>query len=104
MPTERTSRTPALYSKDDLTINGSGALEVTGNYRHAIASKDDTVITGGTITVTSVEMPCAATTPSKIGGGKVTVNARDDAFHSEYLFYIADGHGKRGKLRGGLRS
>ena len=38
----------ALYSKDDLTINGSGVLEVTGNYRHAIASKDDTVITGGT--------------------------------------------------------
>ncbi len=27
----------------------------------------------------------------KIGGGDITVNAGDDAFHSEYLFYIADG-------------
>ena len=81
----------ALYSKDDLTINGSGALEVTGNYRHGIASKDDTVITGGTITITSVEDAVRGNDAIKIGGGKVTVNARDDAFHSEYLFYIADG-------------
>lgn len=27
----------------------------------------------------------------KIGGGDITVNAGDDAFHSKYLFYIADG-------------
>ncbi len=81
----------ALYSKDDLTINGAGALEVTGNYRHAIASKDDTVITGGTITVTSVEDAVRGNDAIKIGGGDITVNAGDDAFHSEYLFYIADG-------------
>lgn len=56
----------ALYSKDDLTINGSGALEVTGNYRHAIASKDDTVITGRAPSASRApRMPCAATTPSK---------------------------------------
>ena len=81
----------ALYSKDDLTINGSGALEVTGNYRHGIASKDDTVITGGAISVTSAEDAVRGNDAIKIGGGKVTVNARDDAFHSEYLFCIADG-------------
>ena len=81
----------ALYSKDDLTINGSGALEVTGNYRHGIASKDGTVITGGAISVTSAEDAVRGNDAIKIGGGKVTVNARDDAFHSEYLFYIADG-------------
>ncbi len=81
----------ALYSKDDLTINGSGTLEVTGNYRHAIASKDDTVITGGTITVTSVEDAVRGNDAIKIGGGNIIVNAGDDAFHSEYLFYIADG-------------
>lgn len=81
----------ALYSKDDLTINGSGALEVTGNYRHGIASKDDMVITGGTISVTSVEDAVRGNDAVEIGGGNITVNAGDDAFHSEYLFYIADG-------------
>lgn len=94
----------ALYSKDDLTINGSGALRVTGNYRHGIASKDDMVITGGAINVTSVEDAVRGNDAVEIGGGNITVNAGDDAFRSEYLFYIADGHGKRGKLRGGLRS
>ena len=44
----------AIFSKDDLTINGSGALTVTANYNNGIASKDDLVITGGTITVTAV--------------------------------------------------
>ena len=66
-------------------------LEVTGNYRHAIASKDDTVITGGTIVITSVEDAVRGNDAIKIGGGDITVNAGDDAFHSEYLFYIADG-------------
>ena len=40
----------ALFSRDDLTINGSGALTVRSGYRHAIAVNDDLVITGGTIT------------------------------------------------------
>lgn len=81
----------ALYSKDDLTINGSGALRVTGNYRHGIASKDDMVITGGAINVTSVEDAVRGNDAVEIGGGNITVNAGDDAFRSEYLFYIADG-------------
>lgn len=41
----------AIFSKDDLTINGSGALNISGNYNNGIASKDDLVITDGTITV-----------------------------------------------------
>ena len=44
----------AIFSKSDLTINGAGALTVTANYKNGIASKDDLVITGGTITVTAV--------------------------------------------------
>ena len=35
----------ALFSKDDLTINGDGSLTVEGNYRDGIASKDDLKIT-----------------------------------------------------------
>ena len=41
----------AVFSKDDLTINGSGSLTVKANYNNGIASKDDLTITGGTITV-----------------------------------------------------
>ena len=44
----------ALFSKDDLVINGSGSLTVQGNYKHGIAGKDDLVITGGRLTVNSL--------------------------------------------------
>ena len=44
----------ALFSKDDLVINGSGSLTVQGNYKHGIAGNDDLVITGGRLTVNSL--------------------------------------------------
>lgn len=42
-----------LFSKDDLTINGSGSLEVSANYNNGIQGKDDLVITGGNIKITA---------------------------------------------------
>lgn len=44
----------ALFSKDDLVINGSGSLTIQGNYKHGIAGNDDLVITGGRLTVNSL--------------------------------------------------
>ena len=43
----------AVFARDDLTINGSGSLAVTAEYRHGIDANDDLVITGGTVTVTA---------------------------------------------------
>ncbi len=44
-----------IFSSADLTINGRGALSITGNYKHGIVSKDDLVITGGTFDITAVK-------------------------------------------------
>ena len=44
-----------IYSKADLTINGDGTLNITGNYQHGIASQDDLIITGGTFHITAVK-------------------------------------------------
>ena len=44
----------AIFSEDSITINGNGSLTVNGNYSDGIRSKDDIVITGGTINVTAV--------------------------------------------------
>lgn len=44
-----------IFSKADLTINGSGILNITGSYKHGIVSKDDLVITGGTFNITAVK-------------------------------------------------
>ncbi|KEF37855.1 protein of unknown function (DUF4353) [Schinkia azotoformans MEV2011] len=45
----------ALFSKDDLTINGTGALIVQGNYNNGITSKDDLKITGGDLHIKAVD-------------------------------------------------
>ena len=41
----------AIYSKDDLTFNGSGSLTIEGKYGNAVESNDELRITGGTYTI-----------------------------------------------------
>ena len=41
-----------IFSKTDITINGSGSLEIRSS-DHGIVGKDDVTITGGNITITS---------------------------------------------------
>ncbi len=71
-----------LFSKDDLTINGSGSLTVTSSYRHAICSKDDLVITGGTFVVTSAEDALRGRDCVKILDGTFTISSGEDAVKS----------------------
>lgn len=40
-----------IFSRADLCLNGTGTLNVAGNCKHAIVSKDDLVITGLTLNV-----------------------------------------------------
>ena len=72
----------ALFSKEDLTINGSGSLTVNGNYKHGIVSKDDLVITGGIITITSVKAGIDGKDCVKIGGGTIRITAGSDGIRS----------------------
>ncbi|CAB9515114.1 expressed unknown protein [Seminavis robusta] len=44
----------AIYSKDDLDIDGSGTLLVQANYNHGIVSNDDLKIKGGNIVIHAV--------------------------------------------------
>ena len=45
----------AIFSNDDLTINGPGTLTVNANYQDGIKSDDELLITGGQIHVTSAD-------------------------------------------------
>ena len=42
-----------VFSKDDLTINGAGALEITANNNNGIGSKNDLKIVSGTIKISA---------------------------------------------------
>ncbi len=88
----------ALFSRADLAVNGKGSLTVTGNYKHGIVSKDDLVITGGAITVTSQKVGLNGKDCVKIGGGALVINAGSDGIRSDNeedesrgYVYIADG-------------
>lgn len=72
----------AIFSKDDLTIKGSGSLTVNGNYNNGITSKDDLKITGGNITVTSIADGLRGRDSITIKGGNITVNAKGDGIKS----------------------
>lgn len=68
----------AVYSRDDLTINGSGALTVNGAYRHGIVCNDDLVITGGTLVVNAAEDGLHANDSVRFAEADLTVSAGDD--------------------------
>lgn len=88
---EDDTRDATLFSRDDFAINGTGALSVTGNYKHAICFNDDLVITGGTFAVTSVEDALRGKDCLKVADGTFTVNAGDDAFHTDACLYMKGG-------------
>ncbi len=68
----------AIYSRDDLTINGSGSLTVTTGYQHAIVCNDDLAITGGQIAVTAPQDGLHANDSVRIAGTNLTIQAGDD--------------------------
>lgn len=44
-----------IYSKADLSINGDGTLNITGNYKHGITVKNQLTITSGTYNISAVK-------------------------------------------------
>lgn len=72
-----------VYSECDLTINGSGSLEVISNFNNGIATKDDLKIAGGDITVTAANNGLKGKDSISIIGGTITVNSKDDGIKSD---------------------
>lgn len=71
-----------LFSKDDLTINGTGTLEVTANVNNGITTKDDLKIVSGTITVNAKNHGLRGNDSVSIRGGTITINAKNDGIKS----------------------
>ncbi len=80
-----------IYTHDDLTVNGSGTLNITGEYKHGIESNDSLVITGGTVTVTSPEDGFHVNDEINITDAGITIHAGDDGIHSDTSFMMASG-------------
>ena len=74
----------AVFSKQDLTFNGSGSLTVTSPAAHGIVCKDDLVFTGGTYTINSASHGLDANDSVRISNStKLTIDAGKDGVHCE---------------------
>ena len=73
----------AIYSKDDLTFNGSGSLTIEGNYGNAVESNDDLRITGGTYTVKGYKNALSANDALNIKDATLNLTATEDALHAD---------------------
>ncbi|WP_046176244.1 carbohydrate-binding domain-containing protein [Domibacillus indicus] len=72
----------ALFSKGNLTINGSGKLVIRGNYNDGIASKDELKITGGTIEIEAVDDGVIGRDLLAVKEGNISIKAGGDGMKS----------------------
>lgn len=85
-----------IFSKDDLCLNGSGSLTINST-DHAIVSKDDLKVTGGTYTIDAGGSALSANDSVRIANGSFTIKAADgikaknDDDNELGYVYIADG-------------
>ena len=64
-----------IFSKDDLTIKGTGALTINSPTGHGIVGKDDLKIKSGTISVTAARKALSANDTLTLENGVLTLNA-----------------------------
>ena len=72
-----------IFSKADLTVNGSGTLEIDANYKHGIVSKDTLAITGGTLAIDAVSQCLSGKDGVKIADGTLKLTTQGKAIKSE---------------------
>ncbi len=73
----------AIYSKQDITLNGEGSLTVTSPAGHGIVGKDDLVITSGTYKINSASHALDANDSVRITNADMTLTAGKDGIHAE---------------------
>lgn len=88
----------AVFSKDDLTINGSGKLTISSPAGHGVVSKDELTITDGHFEVITASHGLCGKDSVCIAGGSFTIDSGKDGIHSETnddeslgFVYIRDG-------------
>ncbi len=73
----------AIFSKDDLTINGKGTLTIVSPAGHGIVAKDDLVVTSGEYIITSANQGLCGKESVRIADGTFSITAGKDGIHSE---------------------
>ena len=73
-----------IFSRDDLTLNGTGTLRVTSPAGHGIVCKDELVVTGGVYEIGAANSAIRANDSIAISDGSFTLAAYSDGLHAEH--------------------
>ncbi|MDE7429292.1 MAG: carbohydrate-binding domain-containing protein [Lachnospiraceae bacterium] len=89
-------RDGVIYSRDDLTINGTGELVIDAAYQHGIVCNDDLVIAGGDITINAAEDGIHANDSMRVRDAAISIAAGDDGItvsneEETSFIYVASG-------------
>ena len=71
-----------IYSKCDLTVNGTGKLTVSSS-QNGIVGKDDVKITGASLVISAASKAVEGKDSIRIAGGEITLTAGTDGLHAE---------------------
>ena len=72
-----------IFSKDDLTLNGNGTLNITAEAGHGIVSKDDLVLTSGTYNITAEKHGLSGKDSVRIADGTYNITVGTDGIHGD---------------------
>ena len=78
-----TNTDAAIFSKDDLILNGVGTLNISST-DNGVTSKDDLKITGGNININCEADAIEANESVAIADGNITIVTNKDGIHAEY--------------------
>ena len=78
-----TNTDAAIFSKDDLILNGVGTLNISST-ANGVTSKDDLKITGGNININCEADAIEANESVAIADGNITIVTNKDGIHAEY--------------------
>jgi len=73
----------AIFAISDLTITGTGSLEVNGNYNDGIATKDGLILAAGSISVSVVDDGIRGKDYVYVKEGGITVTAQGDGIKAD---------------------
>lgn len=72
-----------IFSKDDITFNGTGSLCITASSGSGIVGKDEVTITGGSYDITAAEHAIRAKDSLAVADGTFTLYTTKDGLHAE---------------------
>ena len=81
-----------LFVKNNLTINGTGSLNIDSNYATAIKAKDNLIILDSKINIDSVGKAIKGKDSVTVENADITINAEDDGITTDGAMVINSGN------------